>query len=77
MILVLLFYAIFTPLSTILGELAENNNVNEYIILAITMVSNFILEYLYTRFIVYRNSCDTAYNDNMTVINIYPSNNKA
>ena len=59
----MLFYAIFTPLSTVLGELAENNNVNEYIILAITMVSNFILEYLYTRFIVYRNSCDTTYNN--------------
>lgn len=59
MLLVLLFYAVFTPVSTILGDLAENNNVNEYIILAVTMISNFVLEYLYTRFIVYRNSCDT------------------
>ena len=60
MILVLLFYAVFTPASTILGEIAENNNINEYIVLAVTMISNFVLEYLYTRFIVYRNSCDTA-----------------
>ena len=59
MILVLLFYAVFTPVSTILGELAENNNINEYIVLAVTMISNFVLEYLYTRYIVYRNSCDT------------------
>jgi len=60
MLLVLAFYAVFTPVSTILGELAENNGVNEYIVLAVTMISNFILEFLYTRFIVYRNSCDTA-----------------
>lgn len=68
MILVLLFYAVFTPLSTILGELAENNGINEYIILAITMISNFVLEYLYTRFFVYKDSCDTAIkNDNKTL----------
>lgn len=59
MFLVFLFYVAFTPISTILGELAENNGVNEYIVLAVTMISNFILEYLYTRFIVYRKSCDT------------------
>ena len=60
MLLVLLFYAIFTPVSTILGSLAESNGVNEYIVLAITMIANFVLEFLYTRFVVYRNSCDTA-----------------
>lgn len=60
MILVLLFYVVFTPVSTYLGELAENKGINEFIVLAVTMVSNFVLEYLYTRYIVYRNSCDTA-----------------
>ena len=59
MILVLLFYAVFTPTSTILGELAQNNGANEYLVLGITMASNFILEYLYTRYIVYKNSCDS------------------
>ena len=59
MTLILLFYLVFTPLSTILGNLAENNNVNEYIILAVTMITNFLLEYLFTRFIIYKNSCDT------------------
>ena len=59
MILILLFYVVFTPVSTILGDLAVKNNINEYIVLAITMVSNFVLEFLYTRYIVYRNSCDT------------------
>ena len=60
MLLVLAFYAVFTPVSTWLGELAENSGVNEYLVLAITMISNFVLEFLYTRFFVYRNSCDTA-----------------
>jgi putative flippase GtrA len=60
MLLVLAFYAVFTPVSTILGELWENAGGNEYLVLVVTMVSNFILEFLYTRFIVYKNSCDTA-----------------
>ena len=59
MLLVLLFYLVFTPVSTVLGNIAEKNEVNEYIILALTMISNFVLEYLYTRYVVYRNSCDT------------------
>lgn len=60
MLLVFLFYLVFTPISTILGEMAENNGANEYLVLAITMLINFVLKYLYTRYFVYRNSCDTA-----------------
>lgn len=60
MFLVFMFYVVFTPLSTVLGDYAAKCNVNEYLILAVTMISNFILEYLYTRYIVYRNSCDTS-----------------
>ena len=59
MLLVLAFYAVFTPVSTILGSLAEGNGVNGFIVEIITMLSNFVLEFLYNRFIVYRNSCDT------------------
>lgn len=64
MALIFLFYAVFTPVSTILGELAENNNVNEYIVLGVTMIANFVLEYIYSRYFVYRNTCDTAVNKN-------------
>ena len=60
MTLVLCFYLVFTPVSTVLGNLAEINGVNEYVVLAITMIANFVLEYLYTRYFVYKNSCDTA-----------------
>ena len=62
MILVLAFYVVFTPASTFLGNLAESSGVNEYIVLGLTMISNFVLEFLYTRYVVYKNSCDTAVN---------------
>ncbi len=60
MLLVLAFYAVFTPVSTILGNLAAANGMNDFLVLALTMIANFVLEYLFTRFVVYRNSCDTA-----------------
>jgi len=60
MLLVLAFYAVFTPLSTILGDWVEGLGVNEYVVLVVTMVLNFVLEFLYTRYFVYRNSCDTV-----------------
>lgn len=60
MLLVLAFYVVFTPVSTILGNIAAENQINEYIILAVTMISNLVLEFLYTRYFVYRNTCDTA-----------------
>ena len=68
MLLVALFYVVFTPVSTYLGQLAESAGVNEYIVLAVSMISNLILEYLYTRFVVYRNSCDTASNGKLKML---------
>lgn len=53
------FYVVFTPLSTWLGYLAEGAGVNEYIVLAATMLSNFVLEYLYCKFVVYHNQENT------------------
>jgi len=49
------FYLVFTPVSTVLGELAENGGVNEYIVLAVTMIANFVLEFLFCKFVVYKN----------------------
>ena len=56
---VLGFYLVFTPLSTWLGDLAEANGVNDFLILAITMISNFVLEYLFCKFVVYRGNENT------------------
>ena len=53
------FYLVFTPLSTWLGQLAENVGINEYIILAVTMLSNFVLEFLFCKLVVYKNKENT------------------
>ncbi len=54
MSLTFLFYVAFIPLSTFLGNLFETKfETHEYVILAVTMISNFVLEFLYTKFVVY------------------------
>lgn len=53
------FYLVFTPLSTYLGDWAEGKGVNDFIVLAVTMVSNFVLEFLFCKFVVYRGKEDT------------------
>ena len=59
MALVFLFYVVFTPLSTWWGDALTQIGWNEYLVLAVTMLSNFVLEYLYQRFVVYRRTIDT------------------
>ena len=53
------FYLVFTPLSTYLGNLAEGAGVNDFIILIVTMLANFVLEFLFCEFMVYRGQEDT------------------
>ena len=53
------FYLVFTPLSTYLGNLAEKMGVNDFIILAVTMLSNFVLEFLFCKFVVYKGKENT------------------
>lgn len=58
---VFVFYLIFTPLSTMLGNyLAETLKWNEYLVTGINMLLNFVLEFLYQRFYVFKDSIDTA-----------------
>ncbi len=60
MLKVAIFYAIFTPVSTIGGNyLAENLGWNETLVTILNMLCNFILEYLYDRFFVFGGSIDT------------------
>lgn len=61
---VLGFYAVFTPLSTWLGQAAESAGVNEYLVLAVTMIFNFVLEFLFNKFVVYRNQENTRQQKN-------------
>ena len=53
------YYAVFTPLSTWLGDMAEKAGINEYLILAVTMLANFVTEFLFCKFVIYRNQENT------------------
>ena len=60
MIKVAIFYLIFTPVSTIIGNyLAETLGWNDILVTLLNMACNFILEYLYDRYFVFRESIDT------------------
>ena len=60
MLLVLVYYAVFTPLSIFGGEALIGLGWNEYLVLFITMVVNMATEFLWTRFVVYRKSINSA-----------------
>lgn len=60
MLKVAAFYAVFTPVSTLLGNyLAETLLWNGFLVTALNMAANFVLEYLYDRFFVFGKSIDT------------------
>jgi putative flippase GtrA len=54
------FYAVFTPVSTILGNyLAENLGWNGFLVTLLNMVANLVCEYLYDRYFVFGKTLDT------------------
>ena len=54
------YYLVFTPLSTWWGDyFNETLGWNEYIVLALTMLINFVTEYLFDKFIVFGKTIDT------------------
>ena len=60
MLLVFLYYLVFTPLSTWLEHfLTDTCGWNEYLVTAINMLINFVTEFLYQRFVVFRDTLDT------------------
>ena len=56
---VLGFYAVFTPLSTWLGNVAAVAGAHEFLVLGVTMLLNFVLEFLFCKFVVYRGQENT------------------
>lgn len=61
MLLVALYYCVFTPASAFLEHcLADNLGWNEYLVTALNMALNLVTEFLFQRFVVYRNSLDTV-----------------
>ena len=62
MLLVALFYLVFTPLSTWWTAALTGSQqplVNNYVVQIGTMLINFVTEFLYQKFVVYRGTIDT------------------
>lgn len=59
MLKVAAFYVVFTPLSTWCGAVLEGIGWNGFLVVALTMLLNFVLEFLYDRFFVFGASIDT------------------
>lgn len=62
MLKIFAFYCVFTPVSTIIGEAVTRSTsweFAEYIVLACTMATNMVTEFLYCRFVVYKDSMNT------------------
>jgi putative flippase GtrA len=57
---VALYYAVFTPLSTWWGDALTSIGWNEYVVLFLTMVINLVTEFLFCRFVVYKNSINSS-----------------
>lgn len=62
MVQVAAFYLVFTPLSTWWTAALTGEAVgwNEYLVLVLTMIVNFVTEYLFDRLVVFRKTLDTA-----------------
>lgn len=59
MTLVALYYVVFTPTTTWLGDwLAETVGWNEYLVTALNMALNLTTEFLFQRYVVYRGRLD-------------------
>ena len=58
---VALFYCIFTPVTTVLGNyLAETLLWNEYLVTGMNMALNLSTEYVYDRFVVFKDTINTS-----------------
>jgi len=59
MSMVLGYYAVFTPLSTWLGQIWADAGGNHFLVLFVNMVANLITEFLFDRFVVFRGTINT------------------
>ena len=74
MLLVLAYYAVYTPFSLLLEDYLTDQHLigelfglvpehrpewNEYLVTALNMIINFVTEFLYQRFVVFKDSIDT------------------
>ena len=60
MLKVAVYYAVFTPVTTVLGNYLEGTcGWNGMLVTVMNMLLNFVTEYLYDRFVVFGKSIDT------------------
>ena len=59
MLLVALYYLVFTPVTTWGGKVLVDIGWDGNLVQILTMLLNFVTEFLYQKFVVYRNSIDT------------------
>ncbi len=58
---ILAFYAVFTPLTTVVGNwLVETVGWNEYLVTVLNMLFNFVAEFFFQRFVVFRKTIDSS-----------------
>lgn len=69
MLLILAFYVVFTPASVFFGDWLEAVGWDGLLVEALVMVINFVLEFLYCTFVVYRGSIDSAVEENEAIEN--------
>lgn len=53
------FYALFTPATVFGGQALANIGWNEFLIEALIMILNFVLEFLFCKYVVFRDSIKT------------------
>ena len=52
------FYLVFTPLSTWLGQIIVNGGGNGNLVQILTMCANFVLEFLFFKFVVFKENTE-------------------
>jgi len=60
MLLITLFYAVFTPASAWWGTALQNAGWHAWLVEVLNMAINLVTEYVYQRFVVFRGHINTA-----------------
>ena len=68
MVLALLFYVPFTPCSTLWGAAMEKAGVPGIVVTAFSMIVNFVLEFLWQKFVVFRDSLNSTEDKSFNII---------
>ena len=68
MLLTALFYCVFTPLSTWWGSAMDGAGVPGLVVTAFSMIINFVTEFLYQKYIVFKEPTNTIQDKSFDII---------